>query len=90
MIPYAIGFDIGITSVGWAVVALDSEDKPYGIINMGSRVFDAAEQPKTGASLAAPRREARSARRRLRRHQRAGAFHAVLPLPRHRGDGQRR
>ena len=69
MIPYAIGFDIGITSVGWAVVALDSEDKPYGIINMGSRVFDAAEQPKTGASLAAPRREARSARRRLRRHQ---------------------
>ena len=69
MSPYAIGFDIGITSVGWAVVALDSEDKPYGIINMGSRVFDAAEQPKTGASLAAPRREARSARRRLRRHQ---------------------
>lgn len=46
MIPYAIGFDIGITSVGWAVVALDSEDKPYGIINMGSRVFDAAEQPR--------------------------------------------
>lgn len=45
MIPYAIGFDIGITSVGWAVVALDSEDKPYGIINMGSRVFDAAELP---------------------------------------------
>ena len=69
MIPYAIGFDIGITSVGWTVVALGSEDKPYGIINMGSRVFDAAEQPKTGASLAAPRREARSARRRLRRHQ---------------------
>ena len=69
MIPYAIGFDIGITSVGWAVVALDGEDKPYGIINMGARIFDAAEQPKTGASLAAPRREARSARRRLRRHQ---------------------
>lgn len=69
MIPYAIGFDIGITSVGWAVMALDGEDKPYGIINMGARIFDAAEQPKTGASLAAPRREARSARRRLRRHQ---------------------
>ena len=79
MIPYAIGFDIGITSVGWAVVALDSEDKPYGIINMGSRVFDAAEQPKTGASLAAPRREARSARRRLRRHQhRLERIHRLL------------
>ena len=42
MYPYAIGFDIGITSVGWAVVALDGEDKPFGIINMGSRIFDAA------------------------------------------------
>ena len=69
MYPYAIGFDIGITSVGWAVVALDGEDKPFGIINMGSRIFDAAEQSKTGASLAAPRREARSMRRRLRRHR---------------------
>lgn len=69
MYPYAIGFDIGIASVGWAVVTLDGEDRPFGIINMGSRVFDAAEQPKTGDSLAAPRREARSARRRLRRHQ---------------------
>lgn len=26
----------------------------------------------------------------LRRHQRAGALYAVLPLPHHRGDGQRR
>ncbi len=69
MIPYAIGLDIGITSVGWAAVALDSEENPCGILDMGSRIFDAAEQPKTGASLAAPRREARSARRRLRRRR---------------------
>ncbi len=68
MLPYAIGLDIGITSVGWATVALDQDDQPFGIIGMGSRIFDAAEQPKTGASLAAPRREARSMRRRLRRH----------------------
>ena len=67
MLPYAIGLDIGITSVGWATVALDQEDQPFGIIGMGARIFDAAEQPKTGASLAAPRREARSMRRRLRR-----------------------
>ncbi len=69
MSQYAIGLDIGITSVGWAIVALDHEERPCGIIRMGSRIFDAAEQPKTGASLAAPRREARSARRRLRRHR---------------------
>lgn len=69
MLPYAIGLDIGVTSVGWATVALDENDRPYGIIGMGSRIFDAAEQPKTGESLAAPRRAARSARRRLRRHR---------------------
>ena len=69
MLPYAIGFDIGISSVGWAVVGLDNNERPCGIINMGSRIFDAAEQPKTGDSLAAPRREARSARRRLRRRR---------------------
>lgn len=69
MLSYGIGLDIGITSVGWATVALGSDDSPYGIIRMGSRIFDAAEQPKTGASLAAPRREARSSRRRLRRHR---------------------
>lgn len=67
MIPYAIGLDVGITSVGWAIVALDEDDNPYGILDMGVRIFDVAEQPKTGASLAAPRREARSARRRIRR-----------------------
>ena len=69
MHPYGIGLDIGVTSVGWAVLALDGEEKPRGIIDMGSRIFDAAEHPKTGASLALPRREARSARRSLRRHR---------------------
>lgn len=66
---YAIGLDVGITSVGFAVIALDYEENPWGIIRLGVRIFDAAEHPKTGASLALPRREARSARRRLRRHQ---------------------
>ena len=69
MLNYAIGLDIGITSVGWAIVCLDSKEVPCGIIDMGVRMFDAAEHPKTGSSLAAPRREARSARRRLRRHR---------------------
>ena len=34
MLPYAIGFDIGITSVGWAAVALDQNEKPCGILDM--------------------------------------------------------
>ncbi len=69
MFRYGIGLDIGITSVGWATVALNEDDNPYGILGMGTRIFDAAEQPKSGASLAAPRREARSTRRRLRRRR---------------------
>ncbi len=66
---YGIGLDIGIASVGWAVVELNREERPVRIIKMGSRIFDAAEQPKTGEPLAAPRRIARSMRRRLRRHR---------------------
>jgi len=66
---YGIGIDIGVASVGFATVALNEQDEPCGVLRMGSRIFDAAEHPKNGASLAAPRREARSARRRLRRHR---------------------
>ena len=66
---YAIGLDIGIESVGYAVLEVDSHDQPFRIERLGSRIFDRAEHPKDGSSLAAPRREARSARRRLRRHR---------------------
>lgn len=66
---YGVGLDIGITSVGWAIVLLDEHEQPWRIGDLGVRIFDAPEQPKTGQSLAAPRREARSARRRLRRRK---------------------
>jgi CRISPR-associated endonuclease Csn1 len=46
---YAIGLDIGIASVGYAVLALDHEENPWGIIRLGSRIFDVAENPKDGA-----------------------------------------
>ena len=66
---YRIGLDIGIASVGWAVLENNSKDEPIRIVDLGVRIFDAAEVPKTGASLAAPRREARTSRRRLRRRK---------------------
>ena len=65
--PYGIGLDIGVASVGWSVVALNDQAQPCGLIWLGSRIFPRAEQPKTGESLAAPRRMARSMRRRIRR-----------------------
>ncbi len=66
---YSIGLDCGIASVGYAVMELDPNDEPCRIIRLGSRVFDKAEHPKDGSSLALPRREARGTRRRIRRHQ---------------------
>lgn len=66
---YRIGLDIGIASVGWAVLENNSEDEPIRIIDLGVRIFDKAEIPKTGESLAMPRRMARTTRRRLRRRK---------------------
>lgn len=64
---YRIGLDLGITSVGWAVLEDDKDGNPRRIIDLGTRIFDAAENPKDGSPLAEPRRNARSLRRRLRR-----------------------
>lgn len=55
------GFDIGIASVGWAVL---NETR---IVDLGVRCFDKAETAKEGESLNLARRNARLLRRRLRR-----------------------
>jgi len=55
------GFDIGIASVGWAVLA------PDHIVALGVRAFDKAETAKEGESLNVARRNARLMRRRLHR-----------------------
>lgn len=68
-VNYRIGLDLGIASVGWAAILTDSRGEPKHIIDLGVRVFDKAEVPKTGASLAATRRMARSTRRVIRRRR---------------------
>lgn len=60
---YTLGLDLGIASIGWSVIHLDKNR----IENLGVRIFTEAENPKTGESLAMPRRQARGARRRLHR-----------------------
>ncbi len=59
--PLTFGFDIGIASVGWAVI---NETR---IVDLGVRCFDKAETAKEGESLNLARRSARLMRRRLRR-----------------------
>jgi len=58
---FTIGLDIGIASVGWAVLA------PDRIVALGVRAFDKAETAKEGDPLNLVRRTARLTRRRLRR-----------------------
>ena len=55
--PLTIGLDIGIASVGWAVLA------PDRIVGLGVRAFDKAETAKEGDSLNLVRRMARLMRR---------------------------
>lgn len=56
---YTLGLDIGIASVGWAVLG-DNR-----IIDLGVRAFDKAETADRGESLNLQRRTARLLRRRL-------------------------
>ena len=64
---YRIGLDLGIASIGWAVVEHDEKEEAKRIVNLGVRVFDKAEMPKNGDSLAGERRAKRSLRRVIRR-----------------------
>lgn len=57
-----IGFDIGITSVGWSIV-----DEENNIIDRGVRLFDELKNPKDGKLENIVRRSKRSLRRTLRR-----------------------
>lgn len=60
---YNLGIDIGIASVGFAGVDICGKK----ILLCGTHIFEAAENPKDGASLSTPRREKRGLRRVIRR-----------------------
>ena len=66
---YILGLDIGISSVGWGLLELDTNNNPYKIIDVGSRIFTPGEVEKTGDSRAKERREKRGARRISRRRE---------------------
>lgn len=61
---YNLGIDIGIASIGFAGV---DPVEAKRILFCGAHIFEAAENPKDGASLAAPRREKRGMRRVIHR-----------------------
>ncbi|MDH5723486.1 MAG: type II CRISPR RNA-guided endonuclease Cas9 [Alphaproteobacteria bacterium] len=72
---YTLGIDVGIASIGFAGVNQDQGK----IVFCGTHIFEAAENPKDGASLASPRREKRGMRRVIsRRRQRKKQIRALL------------
>ena len=60
---YSLGFDIGVSSIGWAMIDFEKSK----IIRLGVRKFDQPIVPKTGASLTEARRGKRALRRNIRR-----------------------
>lgn len=71
---YNLGIDIGITSIGFAGVNTNISR----ILSSGVHIFEAAENPKDGSSLATPRREKRGMRRVI--HRRAVRKNAIRQL----------
>lgn len=66
MLRYVLGLDLGIASVGWAIVEIDEAGNPIRLIDVGVRTFDKGETPD-GKSLALHRRDARAKRRLVQR-----------------------
>jgi CRISPR-associated endonuclease Csn1 len=72
-----LGLDIGIKSIGFALLSMDNDNESGSIVCHGVHMFDRAEGDK-GESLALPYRTNRSARRVTRR--RAGRLSAIRRL----------
>jgi CRISPR-associated endonuclease Csn1 len=77
---YRIGIDLGTNSLGWCVLDLDADLQPVAICDMGVRIFSSGRDPKSGASLAVDRRNARAARRRRDRYlgRRSALMNALI------------
>lgn len=61
---YRLALDLGSTSLGWAMLRLNANDRPCAVIRAGVRIFSDGRNPKDGSSLAVTRRSARAMRRR--------------------------
>jgi CRISPR-associated endonuclease Csn1 len=73
-VRFVLGLDVGANSVGWAIVRLDDQDQPCGVMKAGARVFEAGladlEIDAKGKPRNAERRAARMRRRMLERRGR--------------------
>lgn len=66
---YVLGLDLGITSIGWAVIELDGDGVPYRLINANSRIFLSMVEAKTKIPKNKNRRDKRSMRKQVSRYK---------------------
>ena len=64
---YRFAFDIGTSSIGWAVYVLDGEGRLTGLKRLGVRIFPTGREPRSKESNAAARRGPRQQRRQIDR-----------------------
>jgi CRISPR-associated endonuclease Csn1 len=60
---YRLGLDLGTNSIGFALLELDQEQKPFQIIKTGVRIFSDGRNPKDKTPLSVERTTARGMRR---------------------------
>lgn len=63
----SLGLDLGVGSVGWALIELDDNNIPVRIIDCGCYIFNQLQDPKSGELQNKERREKRASRRLRRR-----------------------
>ena len=45
---YRLALDLGTTSLGWALIKLNTENQPVAVIKAGVRIFSDGRNPKDG------------------------------------------
>ena len=74
-----LGLDIGTNSIGWALLSINADQQPNGLIDAGVRIFPEAVDAKTRTPLNAERRRLRQMRRQIaRRAQRKALVRGIL------------
>lgn len=73
---WRLGLDLGTNSIGWSVYALNADNEPEKLEDMGVRIFSDGRNPKSKEPLALERRTARGQRRTIcrRKQRRRNAF----------------
>ncbi len=80
VVKYRLGLDLGTNSLGWAAVKLGDDEEPYGLLDLGVRIFPDGRNERSEASNAVERRTARGQRRLRDRylHRRGKLMQAMV------------